>query len=144
VPPLRSAIADVDLLLVMPLAERSLATEPASHQNGVAEDALLPVLRDITSGLVEPHAAGIVHRDLKPDNVLLYEGRWCVADFGISRDLDVRTATLTPEAARGHRGRARVDTTTPQCSPKTRSRARRRGHASCCPIPIPINLPYFE
>ena len=84
-----------DLLLVMPLADRSLAAERASYEKGMADDALLPVLRDITSGLVELHATGIVHRDLKPDNVLLYEGSWRVADFGISRDLDVRTATLT-------------------------------------------------
>lgn len=93
--PLSWAIDDADLLLVMPLADRSLAAELASHQNGLAEDALLPVLRDITSGLVDLHTAGIVHRDLKPDNVLLYDGRWCVADFGISRDLDVRTAPVT-------------------------------------------------
>jgi serine/threonine protein kinase len=93
--PLTWAIDGADLLLVMPLADHSLAAERADHENGRAEDALLPVLRDVTSGLVELHAAGIVHRDLKPDNVLLYEGRWCLADFGISRDLDVRTATLT-------------------------------------------------
>lgn len=93
--PLTWAIDGADLLLVMPLADHGLAVERASHENGLAEDALLPVLRDITSGLAELHAAGIVHRDLKPDNVLFYEGRWCVADFGISRDLDVRTATLT-------------------------------------------------
>jgi hypothetical protein len=93
--PLSWAIDDADLLLVMPLADHSLAAELARNQNGLAQDALLPVLRDITSGLVELHAVGIVHRDLKPDNVLLYDGRWCVADFGISRDLDVRTATVT-------------------------------------------------
>jgi hypothetical protein len=92
--PLTWAIDGADLLLVMPLADRSLA-ERASYESGQAEDTLLSVLRHIASGLVELHAAGIVHRDLKPDNVLLYEGRWCLADFGISRDLDVRTATLT-------------------------------------------------
>jgi hypothetical protein len=97
--PLSWAIDDIDLLLVMPLADRSLATELAEHQDGLAEDALLPVLRDVATGLVELHAAGIVHRDLKPDNVLLYDGRWCVADFGISRDLDVRTATVTFQGA---------------------------------------------
>lgn len=91
--PLSWAVDDADLLLVMPLAERSLAA--VSHQNGLAEDALLPVLRDITCGLVELHAAGIVHRDLKPANVLFYDSRWCVADFGISRDLDVRTGSVT-------------------------------------------------
>lgn len=97
--PLTWTIDGADLLLVMPLADHSLAAELAGHENGLAEEALPPVLRDITSGLVELHAAGIVHRDLKPDNVLLYDGRWCVADFGISRDLDMRTATVTFQGA---------------------------------------------
>jgi hypothetical protein len=56
--PLARALDGTDLLLVMPPTDHSLATEPASHNNGPTEDALLPVLRDITSGLVEPHAAG--------------------------------------------------------------------------------------
>jgi hypothetical protein len=93
--PLAWAVDGVDLLLVMPLAERSLADELAEHPQGLAEDYAATILRDITTGLVELRAAEIVHRDLKPANVLFLDGRWHVADFGMSRDLDVSTATRT-------------------------------------------------
>lgn len=95
VAPLTWAVDGEDLLLVMPLADRSLADELAEHRGGLSEGVQLAVLRDITTGLAQLHSAGIVHRDLKPGNVLLYAGRWHMADFGISRDLDVRTATVT-------------------------------------------------
>ncbi|GAB3435068.1 serine/threonine-protein kinase [Flindersiella endophytica] len=93
--PLTWSVAGDDLLLVMPLADRSLADELAGLRYGLAEESQLVVLRDITSGLSELQTAGIVHRDLKPGNVLLYDGRWRLADFGMSRDLDARTATNT-------------------------------------------------
>ncbi len=37
----------------------------------------------------------IVHRDLKPANVLLREGRWNVADFGIARFVEDSTSART-------------------------------------------------
>ena len=37
----------------------------------------------------------LVHRDMKPGNVLLHEGRWKVADFGIARFLMEATAPGT-------------------------------------------------
>src|SRR5215207_7986874 len=43
--------------------------------------------RDYTA--VEPR---VVHRDLKPENVLLIDGAWRVADFGISRYAGAATA----------------------------------------------------
>jgi serine/threonine protein kinase len=55
--PLAWAIDGADLLLVMPLADHSLAAELGRHPDGMAEDVLLQVLRDIASGLVEPHTA---------------------------------------------------------------------------------------
>jgi hypothetical protein len=38
---------------------------------------------------------GIIHRDLKPDNVLLHSGHWKLADFGIARDEEIGTQSLT-------------------------------------------------
>lgn len=37
----------------------------------------------------------MVHRDLKPENVLLLDGHWCLADFGISRYAEATTAPDT-------------------------------------------------
>lgn len=93
--PFAAAVDGADLLLVMPLAQRSLADEIAAHPGGMEEAGVLDVLHDVTAGLIELLDAGIVHRDLKPGNILLCQGRWCLADFGMSRDVDVRTATLT-------------------------------------------------
>ncbi len=41
----------------------------------------------ILSGLENLHEKGFVHRDLKPDNILIMNGRFCLADFGISREV---------------------------------------------------------
>lgn len=59
--PLSCAIDDADPLWVTPLANHRLSAELASQENALAEGAFLPVLQDITSGLVEPHAAGVGH-----------------------------------------------------------------------------------
>jgi len=46
--------------------------------------------RDILSGLDYLHAQSIVHLDLKPENLLVgYKGRIKIADFGVSRFLDM-------------------------------------------------------
>jgi eukaryotic-like serine/threonine-protein kinase len=58
---------------------------------GVAE--ALMVARDIVDGLLELDE--IVHRDLKPDNVLSFDDRWCVADFGIARFVEAATSSNT-------------------------------------------------
>jgi serine/threonine-protein kinase len=54
----------------------------------------------------------VVHRDLKPENVLLLDGQWCLADFGISRYAEATTApdtrkhAMTPPYAAPERWRA--------------------------------------
>jgi serine/threonine protein kinase len=40
---------------------------------------------------------GLVHRDLKPANLLLHEGKWKIADFGIARFVEESTSLNTLE-----------------------------------------------
>ncbi|MFD3876683.1 AbiJ-related protein [Streptomyces microflavus] len=71
--------------LVMPLAEctaedrRERLQEPAQLQELV--DALLNVLEVAH----DAHTGGWLHRDVKPSNILRFEGRWRLGDWGVVR-----------------------------------------------------------
>lgn len=80
-------------VLVMPRAETSLKDWFAQHAPLSIED-LVPILTDVAVGLADIGGA-LVHRDLKPDNVLSYNGRWILADFGIARYAEATTAPDT-------------------------------------------------
>lgn len=64
------------------------------HANGSAADhadrlretaALRSLVEAACEGLRQPHADGWTHRDIKPANLLLLQGRWVVADWGLGR-----------------------------------------------------------
>jgi eukaryotic-like serine/threonine-protein kinase len=64
------------------------------HANGSAADhadrlrqtaALRGLVEAACEGLRQPHADGWTHRDIKPANILLLQGRWVVADWGLGR-----------------------------------------------------------
>ena len=106
-------------VLVMPEAEKSLRdylSEMGGHLSG---DDAVQVLRDIADALVAIENR-VVHRDIKPENVLLLNGTWCLADFGISRYAEATTAPDTrkhamtppyaaPEQWRGERASSATD-----------------------------------
>ena len=77
----------------MPLASKSLADEIPNIVGD--EDRVLKILREIVDGLTAIHETGMVHRDIKPQNVLLIDGKWCVADLGLSVLTSRETTTLT-------------------------------------------------
>jgi hypothetical protein len=80
--------------LVMPRAERSLRAELQASGGLLTVSSAVPVLIDIATALAALEGQ-VVHRDLKPENVLLLDGSWCLADFGIARYAEATTSANT-------------------------------------------------
>ena len=81
-----------DYFVVMPRAEGSLQGR-IERDGGLTPAETAAVMLQIVKGLIE--VGELVHRDLKPDNVLLHEGKWKIADFGIARFIEEVTASNT-------------------------------------------------
>jgi len=81
-------------VLVMPRADKSLRQHLNDAGGKVLIDEAVPILLDVAEALASLQQ-DVVHRDLKPDNVLLYQGHWCLADFGIARYAEATTAQDT-------------------------------------------------
>lgn len=86
-----------DYVLVMPRAEKSLR-QHISERGQPSADEAVAVLSDVATAL-EDLDGRVVHRDLKPENVLFLDGRWSLADFGISRYAESTTAPDTGKYA---------------------------------------------
>ncbi|MEU8991654.1 serine/threonine-protein kinase [Streptomyces sp. NPDC048558] len=91
--PLDHAVVDDTLLIVMPLADESLSQAMVNGTLPEADET--ETILQIARGLEEIHSLGILHRDLRAANVLRLDGRWVIADFGISRDTSRGTAAHT-------------------------------------------------
>jgi len=81
---------------VMPLANGS-ATSHAERLRGET-GALRDLVTAVCEGLRRPHADDRIHRDIKPANVLLLNGWWVVADWGLGRQ--PRGETSVPRRTR--------------------------------------------
>jgi serine/threonine-protein kinase len=80
--------------LAMPRAERSLRAELESAGGPLPVADAIPILTDVATALAAL-SGEVVHRDLKPENVLLLDGSWSLADFGIARYAEATTASNT-------------------------------------------------
>ena len=85
-------------VLVMPKADKSLRDYLSENIEHLSIDDTVKVLSDVTQALVAIEER-VIHRDIKPDNILLLGGRWCLADFGISRYAEATTAPDTHKFA---------------------------------------------
>ena len=106
-------------VIVMPKAEISLRDYLDERGSKLAIADAVNVLADISAALASLNGE-IVHRDIKPANILLYQGTWCLADFGIARYAEATTAPDTlkywktpqyaaPEQWTGERATAATD-----------------------------------
>jgi serine/threonine protein kinase len=57
------------------------------NKKAESEAQAVEIVTQILQGLENLHEKGFVHRDLKPDNLLIMNGKLCLADFGISREV---------------------------------------------------------
>lgn len=92
-------IAEVEdtesLYIIMPYAEQGSLKKKLSLEGKFSIADSLDILEQITKGLTELSTIGVLHRDVKPDNVLYQDGRWKLADFGLSRFIENETASYT-------------------------------------------------
>lgn len=79
---------------VMPVASRSLQDDLDSPWP-LTESEVQDVFTQVLEGVEFAHSEGVYHRDLKPANVLRLGDRWVVADFGMARDINSDSATIT-------------------------------------------------
>lgn len=115
----RDEIADF-WVIGMPKADKNLRTLIDENGGKLSVETSIQVLLDIANSLEEMRKADVVHRDIKPENVLLLNGTWCLADFGIARFAAATTAADTrkfaqtdeyaaPEQWRGERATCATD-----------------------------------
>jgi serine/threonine protein kinase len=79
--------------------EGDLARYLYQNKGRLPEKRALELFCDIVEGFRCLTQLGIIHRDIKPDNILLFEGRAKIADFGFARFLknkDEKIQSLTP------------------------------------------------
>ena len=79
--------------------EGDLARYLYQNKGRLPEKRSLELFCDIVEGFRCLTSLGIIHRDIKPDNILLFQGRAKIADFGFARFLknkDEKIQSLTP------------------------------------------------
>ena len=62
------------------------------NQN-IEEQTIWKILSDICKGYRVLYDLHVIHRDLKPDNILIHNGKYKIADFGLVRKVNHHSIT---------------------------------------------------
>src|SRR5688572_22768726 len=82
--------------ITMPYLEGDDLSKILKREGKLPVERVMPIARQVASGLAAAHAAGVVHRDLKPANIMIQDhGEALIMDFGVAR------STAGPAAASG-------------------------------------------
>lgn len=77
----------------MPLASHSL--EDLLKSGAIPEEVTLSIVAEFLAALEYSHSQGVLHRDLKPANLLYLKDRWVISDFGLCRQMNSNSTTIT-------------------------------------------------
>jgi eukaryotic-like serine/threonine-protein kinase len=79
-----SGRVDGTVYYVMPYVQGESLRSRLQREKQLPVADAVRIATEIAAGLDYAHRQGVIHRDIKPDNVLLYDGRALLADFGIA------------------------------------------------------------
>jgi serine/threonine-protein kinase len=73
------------LFYVMPFAAGGSLSGRLSQESRLPLGDAIAIVREMAEALDYAHLQNVVHRDIKPGNILFYEGRPVLCDFGVAR-----------------------------------------------------------
>lgn len=79
--------ANDDLHLVFEFCERNLVQLATEQGSPFTDSQVKDITSQILNGLSVIHKNGFFHRDMKPDNILVSEGIFKIADYGLAKEI---------------------------------------------------------
>jgi len=97
-PIFEASVYDGQVVIASEYAPDGSLADSLKRRGGKAlpQDEAVQITLGILAGLEHLHSLGVVHRDIKPANVLLQKGVPRLADFGLSRALNMENPSTLP------------------------------------------------
>ena len=93
---------DGRLGLVLPVCRGGSLQDLVAREGPLSEPRLRALLQALGGALAAAHGAGVLHRDVTPGNVLIRDGAFVLADFGVARVAVGHTASTTALGTPGY------------------------------------------